>query len=130
MDPIADLLSQIKNAYMAGKTEVVTPWSKIRQALVDILVKENYLDEAEVKKIDKVKKQLVIKLKYDNQDRPIVTSIERVSKPGCRVYASADKIPFSLGSVGTTIISTSKGLMTAEKARKKNLGGEVICKLY
>ncbi len=130
MDPIADLLSQIKNAYMAGKKEIITPWSKMRQSLVKILVKEGFLDEVKVKKDDKKRKQLVIQMAYTDQGQPVVSQIKRVSKPGRRIYTTADKIPVVLGGLGTTILSTSKGLMTDSEAKKKNLGGEVICQIY
>ncbi len=130
MDTIADLLSQIKNAYLAGKSEVRTGWSKMRRNLTEVIAQEGFIDEVKVKKDDKKRKQLVISLTYDDRGRPIVTSIKRVSKPGRRVYTTAEKIPFVLGGKGTVIISTSKGLMTGYEARKKNLGGEIICEIY
>ncbi len=130
MDTVADLLSQIKNAYMARNQEVITPWSKFRQSLLEILEKAGYIGKVKIKKDDKKRKQLFIKLVYDDQGRPIVSQIKRVSRPGCRIYTTADKIPFVLNGLGTTVISTSQGLMTGSEARKKNLGGEIICQLY
>ncbi len=130
MDTIADLLSQIKNAYMAHKDQVVTGWSKSRQALVEVLSKEGYVGEIEVKDLENNKKSLSIGLRYDDRGRPLVTQIKRVSKPGCRIYKSANNIPRCLGGVGTTILSTPKGVMTGFQARKKNLGGEIICQVY
>lgn len=130
MDTIADLLSQIKNAYLAGKSEVRTGWSKMRRNLTEVIAQEGFIDEVKVKKDDKKRKQLVISLTYDDRGRPIITNIKRVSKPGRRVYTTAEKIPFVLGGKGTVIISTSKGLMTGYEARKKNLGGEIICEIY
>ncbi len=130
MDKIADLLSQIKNAGMVNKSEVKTSWSKMRQGLAELLAKEGYLDEVKVEKDDKKRKVLVIKLKYDKKGRSVITSLKRVSKPGCRIYTTADKIPVTLGGVGTTVLSTPKGLMTGSQAGKKNLGGEVICQIY
>ncbi len=130
MDTIGNILSQIYNAYIANHQEVETDWSKFREALVNLLVKEGYLKGVKVKKVDKVKKKMIIALQYDSKDRPIVTKIKRVSKPGRRVYATANKIPITLGGTGTTILSTSQGLMIGKEARKKNLGGEVICQIY
>ena len=130
MDTVANFLSQIRNAYLANHQEVTTDWSKLRQALAELLVKQGYLKGVKTKKVDKTKKSLVIDLRYDNQDRPMVTKIKRVSKPGRRVYTTVDKIPVTLGGVGTTILSTSQGLMTGQKARKENLGGEIICQIY
>ena len=130
MDKIADLLSQIKNAGMAGKNEVKTSWSKMRQGLAEVLAEEGYLGEVTVEKDDKKRKVLVIKLRYDQKGRSVITDLKRVSKPGCRIYTAAHKIPVTLGGVGTTILSTPKGLMIGSEARKKNLGGEVICQIY
>jgi small subunit ribosomal protein S8 len=130
MDVIADLLSQIKNAYMAHKDQVVTDWSKNRQSVAEVLSNEGYIGEVKVKKLKNNKKNMVINLKYDDQGRPVVTQIKRISKPGCRIYTSANKIPRSLGGVGITILSTSEGVMTGYQARKNNLGGEVICQVY
>lgn len=130
MDTIADLLSQIKNAYMAGKMEVIAPWSKMRQRLSEILAEEGFIDQVKVEKNEKKQKQLILKLTYDHQGQPVVTQLRKVSTPGRRVYTTADKIPVILNGLGVTVLSTSQGLMTGSQARKKNLGGEVICKIY
>lgn len=130
MDPIADLLSQIKNAYMARNEEVVISWSKFRQNLLEVLEKEGYVGKIKVEKDDKKRKQLFIGLIYDDKGRPVVTEIKRISKPGRRIYTTVDKIPVILDGLGTTIISTSQGLMTGSEARKNNLGGEIICQIY
>jgi len=130
MDTVADLLSQIKNGYMAGKNQIVVPWSKLRENLVKKLVDIGYLKDIEVKKDEKKRKKIEIRLRYDNQGRPVVTEIKRISKPGCRIYTTVDKIPITLGGTGTTILSTSKGIMTGQEARRENVGGEVMCQLY
>lgn len=130
MDTVANLLSQIRNAYQAHHDQIETNWSKLRQALAELLAKEGYVNDVKVEKVDKIKKKLVIKLRYDKQNRPMITKVKRVSKPGRRVYTTVDKIPVTLGGMGTTILSTSKGLMIGQKARKENLGGEIICQIY
>ncbi len=130
MDTIANFLSQIRNAYLANHQELETDWSKMRESLAKLLVKEGYVKAVKVKKVGQVKRKLIIDLKYDQANRPMITKIKRVSKPGRRVYASVDKIPVTLGGMGTTILSTSQGLMTGEKAKKENLGGEIICQIY
>jgi len=130
MDKIADLLSQIKNAYMAKKVEVITDWSKVREDLLRVVDDLGFIEEFKVEKNDKKRKILKIKLRYDPKGRPVLTEVKRVSKPGCRIYTTAQKIPFVLGGLGSVIISTSKGIMTGKKAREKNLGGEIICKVY
>lgn len=130
MDTIANFLSQISNAYLANHQKVETGWSKLRQALAELLAEEGYVKDVKVEKVDKTKKKLVIDLRYDKENRPIITKIKRVSKPGRRVYTAVGKIPVTLGGIGTTILSTSKGLMIGEKAKKENLGGEIICQIY
>jgi small subunit ribosomal protein S8 len=130
MDTVANLLSQIQNAYLASHQQVETEWSKLRQALAELLAEEGYIKDVKVEEIDKTKKKLVINLRYDKEDRPMITKIKRVSKPGRRVYTTVDKIPVTLGGMGTTILSTSKGLMNGRKAKKENLGGEIICQIY
>lgn len=115
----------MKNAYMVNKEQIEVPWSKLKESLIKLLVKEGYLAAASVKKIDKIKKKIVVDLKYENGS-PAVREAKRLSKPGRRLYTAADKIPWSTGVV---IISTPEGLMTGKKARKKNLGGEVICQV-
>ncbi len=130
MDTIGDFLSQIRNAYLVGKKKVEIPWSKAREALAKLLVTEGYLGRFKVEKIDKVKRKMILDLKYDQKMCPVITGIKRISKPGRRFYTVANKIPWLLEGVGITIISTSEGLMSDKKARKKNLGGEVICQIY
>src|SRR5262245_31502091 len=123
-DPISDLLTRIKNGYMAGKGEIVVPWSKLKETISDVLVKEGYLVGKEISE-----KNLVLKLKYDKKT-PAVTEVRRVSKPSLRIYVRKNELPRVLGGLGMAIMSTPAGVMTAKEAKKKGLGGEVICEIW
>ena len=125
-DPIADMLTRIRNANTAKHDTVDIPASKMKQAIADILLKEGY-----VKAVDVVEegnfKNIRITLKYAaNKNEKILTDLKRISKPGLRVYASKDELPKVLGGLGTAIISTNKGVLTDKEARKENVGGEVL----
>ena len=125
-DPIADMLTRIRNANTAKHDTVDIPASKMKQAIADILLKEGY-----VKAVDVVEegnfKTIKITLKYGaNKNEKILTGLKRISKPGLRVYASKDELPKVLGGLGTAIISTNKGVLTDKEARKENVGGEVL----
>jgi len=122
-DPISDLLARIRNGYLAKNQTVALPWSKLKENLADILVKNSFLLEK-----DKNKRDLILKLKY-NGAVPAVRNIKRVSKPSLRIYAGKNKLPRVLGGMGISIISTPQGLMTNKEAYKKGLGGEVICEV-
>ena len=127
-DPIADMLSRIRNALAVNKTQVVLPHSKVKEAVAHILQANHYLDKVSVSDAA-VGKTLTLELKAENTNSPI-TEIVRLSKPGRRLYASADKIPMVKQGRGIVIISTSKGVMTGRDAHKQRLGGELICKVY
>lgn len=129
MDPLADLLTILRNGYLAHKLEVSAPYSKIKKAVLQILKDNNYIEDFSVKNIDKVKKTFFIKLNYV-QDMPAITKIKRISRPSVRTYATAKKLPGSLSGTGITIISTSAGILTDKQARKKGLGGEIICQVF
>ena len=125
-DPIADMLTRIRNANTAKHDTVDIPASKMKQAIADILLKEGY-----VKAVDVIEegnfKTIKITLKYGtDKNEKILTGLKRISKPGLRVYASKDELPKVLGGLGTAIISTNKGLMTDKEARNAGVGGEVI----
>ena len=129
-DPIADMLTRIRNANTAKHDTVDIPASKMKLAIADILLKEGY-----VKAVDVVEegnfKTIKITLKYGaNKNEKILTGLKRISKPGLRVYASKDELPKVLGGLGTAIISTSRGLMTDKEARKEGIGGEVIAFIW
>lgn len=128
MDTIADMLTLIRNAQAVLKETVVIPYSEIKFEIAKILKKENFIEGIE-KKGRKTKKSIEIKLKYDDK-KPAISSLRRVSRPGQRIYTTAGKIKKVRDGYGITIISTSKGLMTNKEARKKNLGGEIICEIW
>ena len=123
-DPIADMFTRIRNAQAMGKPTVSMPASKVRQALADLLKSEGYVLDSR-RSENEGKAQLEIKLKYF-EGRPAIERIERVSRPGLRVYRGKDALPKVLGGLGISIVSTSAGLMTDAQARAKGLGGEVV----
>lgn len=127
-DPIADMLTRIRNGYQARKETVSLPYSKINQDLAKIMVKKGYLEKVEVARENKFK-ALVLTLKYVNQ-KPAISKIKRVSKPGLRVYCPSKKLKRPNMGIGIKIISTSSGLMVGQEAKKKNLGGEIICEIW
>ena len=126
-DTIADMLTRIRNAQRARKTNVTMPFSKLKLAIAEVLTREGYIGEVE-KTIDS-KPQLVIALKY-NGTKPMIQEITRLSKPGHRMYRAATELPTVLNGYGLAIVSTSRGLMTASEAKKLGLGGEVLCSIY
>lgn len=128
-DPIADMLSRIRNGYLVRKKFVETPYSKFKKEIAQILVAEKFLAKIEVLGKRPQEKKIVFHLKYKDKE-PALTRIRRISKPGLRVYVRADKIPPVRLGFGISVISTPAGLMTDREARKKNLGGEVICQVW
>jgi len=127
-DPITDMLNQIRNAQAVGKAEVVLPFSNLKNEVLMLLSKENFLGE--IKKIAKGKsKVLKITLKYDN-GIPAIEDVKRVSKPGQRIYAGFEGLKKVKGGFGISIVSTPKGLMTNNEARKAKLGGEVLLEVW
>lgn len=127
-DPIADMLTRIRNANRLHKPEVQMPYSKARHAIAEVLVREGFV--ADVQKIDDRFGQLTIHLKYDGDGRPVLRSLRRVSKPGRRVYAKKGELPVVLSNTGIAILSTSSGVMTNKEAKKKGVGGEVVCEIF
>ncbi len=127
-DPIADLIIRIKNAFMANNKEVLVPYSKIKKSIADILMSEGYVESVEVIE-GKPFAQIKITLRYVGRI-PAVTEVRRLSKPGRRLYTTANDIPRALGGYGITILSTSKGVMTDADARKQNIGGELLCQIW
>ncbi|MBI5885650.1 MAG: 30S ribosomal protein S8 [Deltaproteobacteria bacterium] len=128
-DPIADLLTRIRNAVQAKKRDVVLPASSVKHDIAKILKEEGYIKDVSLIKEDK-RSYLKLQLKYTAAKKGVITGIKRISKPGLRKYAGADELPTVLNGVGVAIISTSKGIMTDRKARELGVGGEVICTLY
>lgn len=127
-DPIADMLTRIRNANNLKKEEVILPFSKIKFEIAKILQKEGYLKQVE--ETGNTIKQLRLVLKYTTQREPVIQNLRKVSKPGRRIYSSYQKIPRVLDGLGIAIVSTSSGLMTNKEARKRKIGGEVICEIY
>lgn len=128
-DPIADLLTRIRNANMVFHEKVEIPASKTKKAIADIFKSEGYIKDCEF--IDDGKQGIIrLYLKYGANKEKVITGLKRISKPGLRVYAKKDEIPKVLGGLGTAVISTSKGIMTDKEARKQGLGGEVICYIW
>ena len=128
-DPIADLLTRIRNANIVSHEKVEVPSSKLKIELAKLLKEEGFITDYEVKEVGKFKVLTVI-LKYDMNKKPVITKLERISKPGLRNYSKAKNLPKVLGGMGIAIVSTSKGLLTDRKARKENIGGEVLCYVY
>ena len=124
-DPISDMLTRIRNAQMANKASVIMPSSKVKVAIVKVLSDEGYIDGYSVREQDG-KSLLEIGLKY-YAGHPVIERIDRVSKPGLRIYRGANDIPRVMNGLGVAIVSTPKGVMTDRKARAANVGGEVLC---
>jgi len=124
-DPIADMLTRIRNAQMVEQTVVAMPSSKVKQAIAKVLKDEGYIDGFKVSG-EAIRPQLEVALKY-YAGRPVIEKIERVSKPGLRIYRSKDDIPRVMNGLGVAILSTSRGVMTDRKARADGVGGEVLC---
>jgi len=128
-DPIAHMLTKIRNAIMAKKTEVEIPSSKVKQWIAGILKEEGYIRDHEA--IPDTKQGIIkIYLKYDDQAESVIANLQRVSKPSRRVYVAKDEIPSVLSGMGIAILSTSKGMMTDRAARQAGVGGEVICYVW
>jgi len=128
-DPIADMLTRIRNATMVKHETVEIPGSKIKLAIADILKSEGFIKEFEFKK-DNKQGMIRVYLKYGPNREKVITGLKRISKPGLRVYAPKDQLPKVLGGLGIAIISTSQGIMTDKAARKAGAGGEVLCYIW
>ena len=133
-DPIADMLTRIRNAMMAGHADVAMPSSNIKKEIARILKEEGFIEDYEVAEGEKASQTtLTIKIKYAGERRsrkPVITGIERVSRPGRRVYTRHDEIPWVLSGMGISILSTPKGVMTGQRARQEGVGGEILCKVW
>jgi small subunit ribosomal protein S8 len=130
-DPIADMLTRIRNASTARHRELTMPTSRVKREIARILADEGFIESFETRAdAESVQDQLVLRLKYVEGRTPVVTGLKRISKPGLRVYARKTEIPRVLGGLGVAILSTSHGIMTGNDARKQNLGGEVLCYVW
>jgi small subunit ribosomal protein S8 len=128
-DPIADMLTRIRNANQMRYTNVEVPASKIKEEIAKILKEEGYIADYKIEKKDP-QNTIVLTLKYINKKQRVITGLKRISKPGLRVYVKADEIPLVLNGLGIAIMSTSKGLMTGKKAKAESLGGEVVAYIW
>ena len=128
-DPIADMLTRIRNANMVGHESVDIPASKMKKSIAEILLKEGYIKGFDM--IEDNKQGIIrVQMKYGADKERVITGIKKISKPGLKVYAKREDIPKVLGGLGIAIISTSKGVITDKEARKQNVGGEVICYVW
>lgn len=127
IDPIADMLTRIRNAGMANNKEAIIPFSKIKWQILQLLKKEGYI--ANVEKVQDIFLSIKVEVKYNENNKPFIRRIERISKPGRRVYKGYKKLPIVLNGLGLAVISTSYGIMTNNEARKKKIGGEVLCEI-
>ena len=128
-DPIADMLTRIRNANVVKHPSVEVPASKLKIELAKLLKEEGFIADYEVQEKGQFK-VIVISLKYDVNGKPVITKLERISKPGLRHYSKAKNLQKVLGGMGIAVVSTPKGLLTDRKARKENVGGEVLCYVY
>ncbi len=130
-DPIADMLTRIRNANTAMHDSVSMPASKLKSSLAAVLQREGYIEGFDVKEVEgKAGQVLEITLKYSSERKRVISGIQRISKPGLRVYSRAEAIPRVLGGLGIAVVSTSKGLMTDREARRQKIGGEVVCYVW
>jgi small subunit ribosomal protein S8 len=125
-DPIADMLTRIRNANRVGRRLVLIPKSKICTGIAQVLKDEGYIEEYDVIE-DEQQGQIRVKLKYSLTGQKVIHEIDRTSKPGCRVYRKVDELPQVLNGMGIAVVSTSKGVMSDRKAREQNVGGELLC---
>ena len=124
-DPIADMLTRIRNSITAKHSEVTIPASKEKMAILNILLDEGYIKELKLVEEGTIK-NIVVKLKYDENGNSVIQGLRRISKPGLRVYAEKDKLPKVINGLGIAVISTNKGILTDKQARTLNVGGEVL----
>ncbi|MEK7139545.1 MAG: 30S ribosomal protein S8 [Patescibacteria group bacterium] len=127
-DPIADMLTRIRNAVMVKATDVVMPYSKLKASIAEVLVKQGFITSWE-QRGEEPKTELQLTLKYQGT-RPAITALKRISKPGRRMYAKNGALPVVLNNFGVAILSTSQGLLTNKEAAKLKIGGEIICEIY
>ena len=128
-DPIADMLTRIRNAQVARHDSVTIPASNMKKAIAKILLDEGYVKSVETLN-DGIQGSIKITLKYQDKKQPVIVGLRRISKPGLRVYTTCEELPKVLGGLGIAIVSTSRGVMTDRAARKENIGGEVLCYVW
>ena len=128
-DPIADMLTRVRNAAAVGHKTVVLPSSKMKESLAEILVSEGYIDRYEVKDAG-AGNELTLVMRYGDRRNPAITGLTRVSKPGHRIYRGASEIPRVQGGLGVAVVSTSQGLLPDREARRRRHGGEIVCEVW
>lgn len=128
-DPIADMLNRISNGLLARHKQVMIPSSKVKIAIARILKEEGYIKNYQITR-DEPQAYLRVILKYDDDRQPVISKLRRVSKPGRRVYVGRDEIPWVLNGMGIAIVSTPRGIITGQQARRMNVGGEVLCYVW
>ena len=128
-DPIADMLTRIRNAVMARHTQVLMPSSKMKVSIAKILREEGFIQDFDVNS-EKPQPTLRVRLKYSDQRKPVLSGLERVSRPGRRVYSAGENLQWVQSGMGIAIVTTSKGIMTDRKARRMHIGGEVLCYVW
>lgn len=128
-DPIADMLTRIRNSQKVGKPEVFVPYSKLKHQIAEILKKEGFIAGVDKDEAISARPELKLTLKYA-ANKPVIRKLKRVSKPGRRVYVGSKNLPYVYDDLGVAIISTSQGLMTNKEARTKKVGGEIICEIF
>ncbi len=128
-DPIADLLTRIRNGNQARKDRVDVPWSRLKDAVTRVLIAEGFVRDATVVG-EGVAKQLRVALKYDEQRKPVITGIQRVSRPSLRVYVGKEDIPLVRGGLGINVLSTPVGILVGREAKQRGIGGEILCSVW
>ncbi|MCD8372390.1 MAG: 30S ribosomal protein S8 [Clostridia bacterium] len=128
-DPIADMLTRIRNAMMVNKETVEIPSSNMKKAIADIMLKEGYVSDVKLVE-DGYNGKLVITLKYIGKNKPVINALKRASKPGLRLYTDVENMPRVMNGMGIAILSTNKGVMTNKQAKAENVGGEVLCYIW
>ncbi len=129
-DPIADLLTRIRNATASGHPTVSVPASKTKEQILHVLKDEGYIDMFEIVEKEAGKKNLKIFLKYDTHGKPVIREIKRISSPGRRVHVATAEIPVTKGGLGLVVVSTSSGMLSDREARRQGVGGELICSVF
>lgn len=125
-DTISGMLTRIRNANSLGQTSVSIPWTRVTEQILNLFQKEGFLESVELKDGN-----LIVYLKYDKKtQQPCITNLQRISKPGLRLYSSANEIPQILGGMGVVILSTSKGILTSRQAKQMKVGGELLCSIW
>ncbi len=129
-DPIADLLTRVRNGAKARKDFVEMPWSRVKQKVVEVMIAEGFLKDVNVVDIDDAKKSLRVWIRYDQAQRPVIQGIQRVSRPSQRIYVGAKSMPSVRRGLGVNIVSTPSGIMPDREATRLNVGGELLCSIW